>query len=95
MFRSIRRESRKYTRASKTGMLHTYTRYHSIVTLCCDACGREFERSASKMDPRRLNDNCHHVCADCDVKRLAQRWGVESRRIWNMPVDSDADIGRL
>lgn len=95
MFRGIRREAREYTRPSKTGLTHTYSRYRSVVELSCDVCGTEFERSAGQMDPRRLNDNCHHVCRDCDVKRMAQRWGAESRRIWNMPVDSDVDIGRL
>lgn len=40
------------------------------------------------MDPKRLTNNVYHVCGDCDAKKFAQEKGVESRRVWDMPVSS-------
>jgi hypothetical protein len=95
MFQETRREIREYVRTSKTGESHRYTRSRTIVVLKCDSCQSVFERSLGEMDPRRLSENHYHVCKNCDTKRFAQKRGVENRRLWNMPADSDIDISRL
>lgn len=95
MFITITKITKVYTRLSKLGGRHTYTRKQSVVLLKCDSCDTEFERELAKMDRKRLNNEYFHVCSKCDVKRFAQEKGVERRRIWNMPVDSDMRIDRL
>ena len=95
MFIGIKRETQVYARNSKLGGRHTYTRKKSIVLLKCDACEAEFERELARISKSRLNNDYYHVCSNCDTKRFAQEKGVERRRIWNMPIDTDIEIGRL
>ena len=33
-----------------------------------------------------------HVCPSCNPKQFAQAKGVERRRLWNIPVDSDIKL---
>ena len=66
-----------------------------MVILKCDACETEFERDLARINKKRLNNDYYHVCSQCDAKRFAQEKGVERRRIWNMPIDSDIEIDRL
>jgi hypothetical protein len=95
MFIGIKKATQVYTRDSKLGGRHTYTRKKSVVILKCDACETEFERDLARINKKRLNNDYYHVCSQCDVKRFAQEKGVERRRIWNMPIDSDIEIDRL
>jgi hypothetical protein len=85
----------EYSRLSKQGKKHTYTRNHKMARLVCDSCARPFERRISQIDPRRLTVNHTHVCSNCNPKQFAQRKGVESRRFWNTTVDLDKDIDSL
>lgn len=85
----------EYQRTSKLGCLHTYTRKKTVVTFRCDSCGELFYRERGSMDPNRLNNNYYHVCSSCDVKRFAQKKGIESKHIWDLPVSSLKTIDQL
>ena len=95
MFIKIKKVETEYTRLSKGGKEHTYTRRKSFVELACDSCNTVFERALSLMDHRRLDNQYHHVCSNCDAKRFAQKKGVARRKLWDTSVDSDLNIGRL
>ena len=77
----------KYTRTSKLGLSHTYSKTKTLAVFQCDGCGSTFERPVAKMDPKRLNNEYSHVCTGCDSKRFAQKKGVERRRLWDTPID--------
>ena len=85
----------EHTRQSKTGRLHTYSRKRTILVFRCDSCGTEFTRDKGSMDPKRVNNNVYHVCNNCDAKKFAQRKGIESKHIWDMPVSSLKTLGQL
>jgi len=86
---------RRYKRKSKSGIEHEYFRDLTVVKLRCDSCGSGFSRSRGSMNPNRLNNNYFHVCSNCDVKRFAQKKGVERKQVWNMSASSSRKIGRL
>ena len=85
----------EYTRKSKTGKLHSYSRYKNIVVLKCDSCNIIFEREQGKMNPKRIRSEFLHVCTNCNQKQFAQKVGVSSRKFWNTLADSDIDITKL
>ena len=85
----------KYTRYSKLNIPHIYTRTQTVFVFQCDSCELMFERSNSKMDSKRINNQYYHVCGNCDAKRFAQRKGVEKRKLWDISVDTDISIDRL
>ena len=95
MFIELIKEKTEYIRTSKSGVEHTYHRTRTRVVMECDNCLSRFDRALARMDHRRLDNQYHHVCPDCDAKRFAQKKGVERRKLWDMPVDSDLKIGRL
>lgn len=82
-------------RKSKLGKEHEYFREKTIVTFRCDNCNVLFFREKGKIDPKRLSNNYFHVCSECDVKRFAQRRGVERKKIWDLPASSLKGIGKL
>lgn len=84
-----------HTRTSKTGLVHYFYRNLTIVVLRCDSCQNQFHRPLGKMNKKRLSNQYYHVCQSCDSKRFAQAKGVERRRIWNLPADSDIDISKI
>lgn len=84
-----------HTRESKLGNVHTYTRKKTLITFRCDCCGILFHRFRGDMDPKRLNNTVYHVCSACDIKRFAQQKGVESKKIWDLPVSSLKTINQL
>lgn len=65
------------------------------MTLKCDDCDAVFERDLKNIDRKRLNNNYFHCCSGCDIKRFAQRTGVDHKKIWDMPADADLDISKL
>ena len=77
-----------HQRESKLGNTHNFKRRRSVYHFRCDACGKEFLRDKSKVTPSRASNNFHHVCANCDVHRYAQRVGVEMRKIYNLDASS-------
>ena len=85
----------EYTRLSKLGVLHSYTRRKTIMVIRCDSCHEVFQRDKGSMNPLRANNNFYHVCSNCDAKRFAQEKGVEKRHIWDMPVSSLKRLGHL
>lgn len=85
----------KYRRSSKLGKSHTYIKTKIILVLRCDSCGELFERDKSKMSVKRQSNSYFHVCANCDVKRFAQRKGVERRFIWEKLASSSDDISKI
>ena len=85
----------EYTRKSKLGKTHSYTRKKTILILRCDCCSEIFQREKGSMDPDRVTNNVYHVCKNCDAKRFAQEKGVERRHIWDMPVSSLKTISQL
>ena len=95
MFIEINYQEHTYTRSSKHGLMHTYTRKLAIITFRCDNCTCIFTRPRSKMDPKRLSNNYFHVCANCDSKRFAQKKRIERRDIWDMKASSLEDISKL
>jgi hypothetical protein len=82
-------------RTSKHGKTHAYLRKKTVVLFRCDCCQDFFKRDKGRMDPKRLNNNYYHVCGNCDAKKFAQEKGVESRKVWDMPVSSLKHIGYL
>ena len=84
-----------HLRKSKLGNQHTYCRKKTMVVLCCDSCDVEFTRPKGEMSPFRLNDNYFHVCKDCDVKKFAQKKGVDKRKIWKMSASSNLPISKF
>ena len=84
-----------YTRTSKLGQEHNYTRSSRVCTFRCDSCGTIFQRKREKMSPKRLSNNYFHCCNDCDTKRFAQHKGVDRRTIWDRPASSLDDISKL
>lgn len=84
-----------HQRPSKYGHLHSYDRKKTVIIIRCDCCKEIFQRDRGSMNPKRLNNNFYHVCANCDAKRFAQEKGVERRHIWDMPVSSLKKISQL
>lgn len=84
-----------YTRKSKLGIEHSYSRRKTILILRCDSCGETFQRSKGSMDPNRISNSVYHVCKNCNAKKFAQEKGVEKRHIWDMPVSSLKTLGQL
>jgi hypothetical protein len=87
--------TKTYYRTSKLGVEHGYQRSETILKLRCDNCGSVFERPKSNMAPKRRGNHYFHVCSECDVKRFAQRKGVERKFIWDKPASSADDISKL
>jgi hypothetical protein len=85
----------EHQRASKLGTVHTYKRKKTLLVLRCDNCGSIFKRDRGSMNPARLTDSYYHVCSNCDAKKFAQQKGVESRKVWDMPVSSLKPISQL
>ncbi len=84
----------EYTRTSKTGVVHSYTRKKTIAVLRCDSCDNVFERDLKHLQSKRLSNNYFHCCTNCDSKRFAQRKGVERKKIWDMPASIDWPVGK-
>jgi DNA-directed RNA polymerase subunit RPC12/RpoP len=84
-----------YTRQSKLGVSHEYTRTKRTVIFRCDSCGNIFSRDRGKMDPKRLSNNYFHCCSNCDSKKFAQERGSQKRTIWNKPVSCLDDISKI
>jgi ribosomal protein L24E len=95
MFIETKKVTTTYTRNSKCGKTHTYTRTQTIVVLECDECNSRFERAQGKMDSKRANGNYYHVCSNCHPKQFAQKRGVERRKLWNLSADSDINITKI
>ena len=92
MFIGTTKITAHYSRKSKSGTEHTYFRIKTLAVFICDKCYTEFNRDLGKMDHRRLNNEYFHVCPNCNPKQFAQEQGVERRKLWNTPVDSDRKI---
>lgn len=88
-------EQHTYYRKSKNGNEHSYQRKKTLLVFRCDCCQEVFKRDKGNMDPKRITNSVYHVCANCDSKRFAQSKGVESRKIWDMPVSSLKKLGQL
>lgn len=84
----------EYTRTSKLGHEHTYTRTKKVNLFRCDSCDELFYRDQKNIDPRRLSNNYFHCCSKCDAKRFAQRKGIEQKQIWDLPASSDLPVGK-
>lgn len=84
----------EYTRTSKLGIEHSYKRKKTIVVFACDNCGQQFQRDLKKTQKKRLSNNYFHCCSECDIKRFAQRKGVERKKIWDMPAGTDLPISK-
>jgi len=84
----------KYTRTSKLGKIHEYTRTKTVVVLQCDNCDAIFNRDLKKITRKRLSNNYFHVCSNCDAKRFAQKKGVEQKKIWDLPAGIDLPVSK-
>lgn len=85
----------EYTRTSKLKNAHPYSRTQTWLVLQCDNCESLFERLLSSMDSKRKSNRYYHVCSNCDAKRFAQKKGVDRRKLWDLPVDSETELGRI
>jgi hypothetical protein len=83
-----------YTRISKHGLEHHYTRKKTVALFRCDSCDELFERDLKHIDSKRLSNNYFHCCSGCDTKRFAQRKGVDKKKIWDMPASLDWPVGK-
>lgn len=95
MFLHTRVEIGEYTRPSKNGLDHSYTRKKTVAVLRCDNCDTIFERDLKHLQSKRLSNNYFHCCSDCDAKRFAQRKGVERKQIWDMPASLDLPVSKF
>jgi hypothetical protein len=95
MLLETKKISVQYTRKSSLGVEHTYSRIRTLAVLKCNSCLSVFERELGKMDHRRIHEDFQHVCPNCNPKKFAQARGVENRRLWSLPVDSDVKINKL
>ncbi len=89
------RQEKTYSRTSKLGVSHQYTRIVTILYFRCDQCGDEFTRAKGTISPKRLSNNYFHCCSNCDSKRFAQKKGVERRLVWDLPASSTLPISRM
>lgn len=94
MFLKKQTQQNQYVRISKLGVQHEYTRNKTVAIFRCDNCDHEFTRDLKKIDHRRLSNNYFHVCSNCDVKKFAQRKGVERKQIWDMPASTTLPVGK-
>jgi len=95
MFLGTEFRENHYVRTSSRGKTHTFKRKKTVLVMRCDCCQNVFHRDKGAMDPKRLSNAVYHVCGDCDAKKFAQEKGVESRKVWDMPVSSLKPIGQL
>ena len=95
MFLGIKYQLTEYSRSSKLGKTHTYSRKKTLATFRCDNCNTIFERPLKNISSKRLNNAYFHCCSECDYKRFAQRKGVEHKNIWDLPSSVDLDISKL
>jgi hypothetical protein len=91
----IEEEVKTYTRSSKLGQLHTYSRKTLLAIFRCDNCDNNFKRPRGKMDPKRLSNNYFHCCSNCNSKQFAQQKGTERKKIWDLPASSLKPIGKI
>jgi protein-arginine kinase activator protein McsA len=94
MFLKTETQTTEYVRCSKTGAEHTYRREKTLAIFRCDNCESTFHRDLKHIDRKRLSNNYFHCCSNCDVKRFAQRKGVERKQIWDMPASLDWPVGK-
>ena len=94
MFLRTHKQLNQYLRHSKLGLTHTFTREKTVVEFLCDNCDQKFSRDLQLIERKRLSNNYFHVCGSCDAKRFAQRKGVEQKKIWDMPADTDLPVGK-
>ncbi len=85
---------KKHKRKSKRGNAHEYSRKQTVALFRCDNCNDLFERTLNQINRKRLSNNYFHCCSNCDVKRFAQRKGVEQKNIWNMKAGSTLPVGK-
>jgi hypothetical protein len=95
MFLKTKIENFEYTRISKLGKTHSYTRKRTLAIFKCDECDAVFERELKKIQKKRLSNNYFHCCSACDSKKFAQRKGVECKQIWDMPASIDWPVGKF
>ena len=95
MFVKIDIEENQYSRPSKNGLRHCYTRKKTLAVFICDNCDQFFSRELKKVNRKRLSDNYFHCCDRCDYHRFAQRKGVERKKIWDMPAGTDLPVSKF
>ena len=89
MFIETKKINSEYTRISKLGITHTYSRIKTVAIFICDNCNNMFNRNLGNIDYRRMNNGYYHVCSNCDQKQFAQKKSIERRQIWNLPVNTE------
>jgi len=94
MFLKTKSQQTQYVRVSKLGIEHTYFRNKTLAEFRCDNCDEIFERELKKVNTKRLSNNYFHCCSNCDVKKFAQRKGVERKKIWDMPASTELPVGK-
>lgn len=95
MFLTTEIQQNQYTRNSKSGVEHAYSRYKTVAIFRCDNCDDIFQRDLKHIDKKRLSNNYFHCCSNCDSKRFAQRKGVEQKKIWDMPASIDWPVSKF
>jgi hypothetical protein len=94
MFLRTTTEIFEYQRPSKLGIVHSYSRKKTVAVFRCDSCDVIFDRELKKVQKKRLSNNYFHCCSNCDVKRFAQRKGIERKKIWDMPASTELPVGK-
>ena len=92
MFIETKKINSEYTRISKLGITHTYSRIKTVAIFICDNCNNMFNRNLGNIDYRRMKNGYYHVCSNCDQKQFAQNKGIERRQIWNLSVNTEIKI---
>jgi hypothetical protein len=94
MFITTLTEESQYTRLSKHGQEHSYSRKKTVARFQCDNCNDIFNRDLKQIDRKRLSNNYFHCCSNCDAKKFAQKKGVDKRKILDMPASSMLPVGK-
>ena len=95
MFLVLEIEKTVYSRKSKNGLEHQYIRNKTVAVFRCDNCNELFKRDLKKVQRKRLSNKYFHCCSKCDVKRFAQRKGIEQKKIWDMPASTMLPVGKF
>lgn len=68
----------------RNGVAHDVKSTQTLYHLQCDNCGAEFYRPAKQYNKKSQ----HHVCANCDQKRFAQKQSSMWRRVGKFDASS-------
>ena len=77
-------KTHSFYRRRRNGVVHNVSSTSTLYHLQCDNCDTDFYRTAKQFNKRSQ----HHVCADCDQKRFAQKQSSMWKRVGKFDASS-------